>query len=139
MKKIILNVLFIFTVLSSYAGSGINYNDWFENRTLRVNYTFVGDNRKQELSVDELLSLPVWAGRRTNLDSLYLAGNGQITMSDEATGKVIYRTSFSSLFQEWQGTEEATKIRRSFENVFLLPFPKKPVNITISLDRKSVV
>lgn len=133
MKKTILNILFIFAVSTSYAGSGINYDDWFENRTLRINYTFAGDNRAQEISVDELLSLPTWAGRRTNLDNLYLDGNGQITMSDEATEKVIYRTSFSSLFQEWQGTEEATKMRRSFENVFLLPFPKKPVNITISL------
>ena len=54
-------------------------------------------------------------------------------MSDDATGKVIYRTSFSSLFQEWQNTEEATRVRKSFENVFLLPFPKKPVKIELTL------
>lgn len=133
MKKILFTILIALSVSVAYGGNEVIFDDWFENRTLRINYNFVGNNKTQELSVDELISFKVWAGRRHNLDSLYLAGNGQITMSDDATGKVIYRTSFSSLFQEWQNTEEATRVRKSFENVFLLPFPKKPVKIELTL------
>lgn len=133
MKKGAFLVLFTFMAVCVHADDSVRFDYWFENKTLRINYTFAGNNRVQELSVDELLALPLWAGRRTNLDSLCLEGNGQITMCDEATGQVIYRTSFSSLFQEWQSTEEATRLRRSFENVFLLPFPKKPVKITLTL------
>ena len=54
-------------------------------------------------------------------------------MTAASSGDTLYRTSFSTLFQEWQATEEATKTRRSFENVFLVPMPTLPVNITVEL------
>ena len=62
-----------------------NFNDYFENKTLRTDYIFTGDAQKQEVYLDELSSLPEWAGRRHNLDELPLAGNGEITMKDMAT------------------------------------------------------
>lgn len=98
-----------------------NFDDFFTNKTLRVDYLFNGNAQKQEISLDELVSLPGWAGRRNFLDKLPLEGNGQITMKDKATGKVIYRTSFSSLFQEWVSEEEASRVTRGFENTFYFP------------------
>lgn len=110
-----------------------NFSDYFEDKTLRTDYIFTGDATKQEVCLDELASLPGWAGRRHHLDELPLAGNGEITMKDKATGTVIYRTSFSSLFQEWLGEAEATRVKKGFENSFLLPFPKQPALVTVSL------
>ena len=109
------------------------FNDYFENKTLRTDYLFTGNAEKQEVQLDELNSLPGWAGRRHHLAELPLAGNGEITMTDKATGTVIYRTSFSSLFQEWLGEEEATRVKKGYENSFLLPFPKQPALVTVSL------
>ena len=91
------------------------------------------DATKQEIYLDELSSLPQWAGRKHHLAELPLAGNGEITMKDKATGETIYRTSFSSLFQEWVSEEEANRIKKGFENSFLLPYPKKEAVVTISL------
>ena len=110
-----------------------NFHDFFENKTLRTDYIFTGDAQKQEVYLDELSSLPHWAGRRHNLSELPLAGNGEITMTDKASGQVIYRTSFSSLFQEWVSEEEATRVKKGFENSFLLPFPKQPALVTVTL------
>ena len=90
-----------------------NFDDFFTNKTLRVDYLFNGNAQKQEISLDELVSLPRWAGRRNFLDKLPLEGNGQITMKDKTTGKVIYRTSFSSLFQEWVSEEEASRMGKA--------------------------
>lgn len=130
-------ILFVILVLSQCgviaANDDVNFDEWFDNKTLRVDYIFAGDSATQELSLDELLCLQTWAGRRHNLDSLSVAGNGQIVMRDSLTRKVIYRTSFSSLFQEWQSTEEATRLRRSFENVFLLPMPKRAAELSVTL------
>ncbi|MBE6276347.1 MAG: peptidase M64 [Bacteroides sp.] len=109
------------------------FEDFFEEKTLRTDYIFTGDAQKQEVYLDELCSLPQWAGRRHHLSELPLAGNGEITMTDKASGQVIYRTSFSSLFQEWICEEEATRVKKGFENSFLLPFPKKPALVTITL------
>ena len=130
MKKI-----FIISLLSAIVTctSAQGFNDWFEDRTLRLDYTFSGDNSQQQLYLDQLSSLPRWYGRRQHLAELPLQGNGQITVRDQASHQVIYRHSFSSLFQEWLSTDESKHTRKSFENVFLVPYPKKPVDITIEL------
>ena len=110
-----------------------DFDRYFADKTLRVDYIFTGDATRQEIYLDELCSLPGWAGRRHHLGELPLEGNGDITMTDKATGKVIYRTSFSSLFQEWLGEQEAKVVTRGFENTFLVPYPKQPAEITVTL------
>lgn len=130
MKRIVVFCL-SFSMLGAIQAQ--KFEDYFENKTLRTDYIFSGDSEKQQVYLDELSSLPQWAGRRHHLSELPLAGNGEITMKDKASGEVIYRTSFSSLFQEWLGEEEATHVKKGFENSFLLPFPKKDAVVTVSL------
>ena len=102
-------------------------------RTLRVDYVFSGTDKTCTIALDRLSSFDGWAGRRVHLDELLLRGNGQIRMHDAESGKLLYCNSFSTLFQEWQATEEATRVRKSFENVFLLPMPDVPVDVTVVL------
>ena len=104
-----------------------------QDKTLRVDYIFSGTDKTQEISLDEMSSFDGWAGRRVNLDKVPVAGNGQICMKDASTGEILYRQSFSTLFQEWQTTEEATRVRKSFENVFLLPMPSVKAVVTVEL------
>ena len=66
-------------------------------KTLRLNYIFSGNASTQEITLAELCSIDGWAGRRVNLDEVPVKGNGQLTMS--VGDKVVYRTSFSTLFQ----------------------------------------
>ena len=104
-----------------------------QNQTLRVNYTFSGNNKEARIYLDDLNVIDGWYGRRVNLKDLYLEGNGQITMTDAATGDTLFRNSFSTLFQEWQNTEEATQVDRSFENVYLLPMPSAKAVVEVKL------
>ena len=120
-------------MLLTDANAHVNYGDWFEERSLRLDYIFSGDSVNQRISIDEMMSMPYWSGRRNNLDSLALFGNGQLYVRDAETDKLIYATSFSTLFQEWQHTPEAVKKVKSFENCFVVPMPKKPVKITLDL------
>ena len=130
MKKTVCSIALFCACLAAH---GQNFGDWFTDRTLRVDYVFTGDYQHQDICLDELSSLPQWAGRRHHLSELPLAGNGDIEMKDKASGKVIYRTSFSSLFQEWLGEAEAKEVKRSFENSFLLPYPKEAATVTVRL------
>ena len=127
--------LLIFSVLLICANhiSAQRFEDYFEDRTLRLDYTFAGCDVLHEIYVDELVSLPHWYGRRERLAELPLKGNGQITVRSKADETVIYRHSFSTLFQEWLATDEAKHTQKSFENVFLVPFPKAPVEIKVEL------
>ena len=104
-----------------------------QEQTLRVDYMFSGTDKSVEISLDEMSRFDGWAGRRTNLTEVPVRGNGQICMTDVQTGDTLYRMSFSTLFQEWQTTEEATKVRKSFENVFLLPMPTTKAKVNVHL------
>jgi len=111
----------------------VKYDDFFVDKALRMDYVFAGDKREQRIYVNELIEEPRWYGRRERLDSLPLAGNGQLTVRSHQSGRVIYRHSFSTLFQEWLTTEEASRTSKSFENVFLVPMPRDTVDVTVEL------
>ena len=104
-----------------------------QSQTLRVDYIFSGTDKASEISLDEMSRFDGWAGRRHNLKDVPVRGNGQLLMTDAQTGDTLYRHSFSTLFQEWQATEEATKVRKSFENVFLLPMPESKAQIKVEI------
>lgn len=70
------------------------------DKTLRIDYIFTGSDKDCDIAVAELLSAHGWYGRRTNLKEVPLRGNGQLTMTDKATGDTLYRMSFCTLFQE---------------------------------------
>ena len=127
--------LFIFSILTiaCLSASAQRFEDYFEDRTLRLDYTFSGDAQHQQIYVDEMISMPRWYGKRQRLNEVPLKGNGQIIVTSKADGEVIYRHSFSSLFQEWISTAESKHTQKSFENVFLVPYPKQPVDITVEL------
>ncbi len=102
-------------------------------QTLRLDYIFSGTDHSCDIAVAGLHKADFWVGRRVNLKSLALRGNTQVTMTDKASGDTLYRLSFNTLFQEWQATEEATRVRRSFENTVLVPMPAAPAEICVQL------
>ena len=130
MKKHILFLLCLIAVASTRAQV---FADHFADKTLRVDYIFNGNASGQAICLNGLSALPTWAGRKHHLAELPLQGNGQIIMRNAASGKTIYTTSFSSLFQEWLETDEARNVTKGFENTFLLPYPLQPVEIEITL------
>lgn len=140
-KKSMLNGQYLLTLVLSFLICHLsfsqavaqNFSDYFEDRTLRIDYSFSGDSARQDIYVDELSTMPRWFGKRQRLAEVPLKGNGQIVVRDTESGQVIYRHPFSTLFQEWLTTDEAKHTRKSFENVFLVPYPKWPVNITVEL------
>ena len=123
----------MYKVLLSLILSLVTFVISAQTQTLRVDYIFSGTDKSQEISLDELSCFDGWAGRRVNLDKAPLRGNGQIRMYEKETGNVLYTQSFSTLFQEWQTTEEATRVRKSFENTFLLPMPSVKAEVRVEL------
>ena len=120
-------------LLSLQDAAAQRFDDYFTGQTLRIDYTFAGNASQQDIAVDELCLLPGWYGKRQRLAEVPVEGNGQIIVHHHTTGEVIYRNSFSTLFQEWLSYDEASTSRRSFENVFLVPMPKDTVDITLEL------
>ncbi len=110
-----------------------DFDQFFTPNTLRLDYTFSGNAERQDIYVDELCRLPGWYGKRQHLSEVPVEGNGQVVVMQHGTENVIYRNSFSTLFQEWLSYDEAKTQKKSFENVFLVPMPKDTVDITVNL------
>lgn len=111
-----------------------DFNTAFSDSTLRIDYIFSGNANQQHIAVDQLNVMPRWYGKKQRLAELPMEGNGQITVRDHHTKHILYRNSFSTLFQEWLTYDEAKHTSRAFENVFLVPMPKDTVDITVTLN-----
>ena len=55
MKQFCCTLLFFLATLTSYAQ---NFADFFQDKTLRVDYIFTGDANRQAIYLDELSQLP---------------------------------------------------------------------------------
>ena len=132
-KFIFKALLCAMSALASDSVSAQDFNTYFDNQTLRVNFILGGDANHSEILIHDFQSTPQWYGKRTHLPEIPVEGNAQYELKDRKTGKTIYKNSFSTLFQEWQTYPEAKTTHRSFENVVLMPMPKDTADLTISL------
>ena len=130
MRRLLLAILAL-TLTSPLYAKG--FKDHFKDATLRIDYTFIGNANEQYVALREMSYTDNWYGRRINLNSVPLKGNGDLTIRDNNSGEVIYMTSFSSLFQEWITTPEALEVSKSFEFTLLVPMPLKPATATLVL------
>ena len=117
----------------SLAALAQSFDDCFDGRTLRLDYVFAGNHDAQQIYLEQMYVTPQWAGRRSRLADVPLKGNGQIQVKDHATGRTLFVHTFSTLFQEWLATEEATKVSKAFATSYNVPMPKQPADITVSL------
>lgn len=110
-----------------------DFDACFEDATLRLDYVFCGDAGHQEVYFLQASRTSRWAGRRHRLDRPLLRGNAQVLLRSVPDGRLLYANSFSTLFQEWQTTEEAARVRKAYENCLQVPFPRQKVEVEICL------
>jgi len=110
-----------------------DFNQYFEDNTLRLDYIFAGNAKEQHIYFEQMFKQQKWAGRKNRLAEKFLNGNGQITVRDQASQQVIYVWTFSTLFQEWILDEEAKKVDKAFETSYNIPFPKAPIDVEVTL------
>lgn len=124
----VLSVFYIFILLfSGTSFSQINFDEYFFNKTLRLDYYHTGNFEKDFYSFDELIDEPFWGGSKVNLIDKFNFGNYKFVVIDEESGKQIYSRTYSTLFAEWQTTDEAKETYRSFSETVVFPYPKKNV------------
>lgn len=115
------------------ASAQSGFDTAFADSTLRLDYILSGTANGSSIALAGQSKSPVWAGRRVNLGSLPYTGNGQVTVTDAATGDTLYRNSFSTLYQEWLSTPEATTTPTAMEHTVLVPLPRRRANVSVNL------
>ena len=111
--------------------SWAQFDKYFHNKTLRMDYAHCGDSQNEEIYFEELLEEPYWGGSKVNLIDTMFYGNYHVNVYDVATNQLIYSRGYCTLFGEWQTTDEAKTTRRCCLETVVMPFPKNDVRIEI--------
>jgi hypothetical protein len=112
-------------------GAQEDFRRWFENRTMRVDYFIAGDANSQEIFFDCIKMEPYWGGSVKNLTDPSHTGDYRYRVFDQASGSLMFSRGFSDLFFEWQMTEEAKIIRKSFQGTITFPWPRSLIRVEI--------
>ncbi|HVZ18360.1 MAG TPA: peptidase M64 N-terminal domain-containing protein, partial [Terriglobales bacterium] len=101
-------------------------------RTMRLDYYHTGNDHSEMFSMGEVVLEPLpWPGNLAkSVDDTNL-GKYYFEVRDRDTNKVIYSRGFASIFGEWEETDEAKEISRTFSESLRFPAPEKPVQIVV--------
>lgn len=101
-------------------------------RTMRLDYYHTGDAKREFFSVDRVVLEPLpWPGNLAkNIDSSDL-GKYFFEVRDQKSKRVLYSRGFASIYGEWETTDEAAQMLRTFSESLRFPAPEGPVEITL--------
>ena len=112
----------------------------FTSALMRVDYFHTGTATKERFSLDRIRVEGPWAGNpRRVLDSTGL-GKYRFRLTDPESGRVLFSRGFSSIYGEWETTEEARQeIWRAFPEAVCFPEPRRIVRLELhKRDRQQV-
>ena len=100
--------------------------------TMRLDYYHTGDASQEVFSVDRIVIEPLpWPGNPSQaIDSSNL-GKYFFEVRDAKTKQVLYSRGFASIYGEWETTDEAKTVKRTFQESLRFPAPTAPVSIVL--------
>lgn len=126
-----------FTILSLNS-QNINFDDFFTNKSLRLDYIHAGNSDTSFIFFEQLKQEPFWGGSKTKLVCPFNYGDYKVLVTD-LSNNLLYSQTYSTLFGEWQASGEAKKMNRSFQESVIIPFPKKPVKLFLqAADKQNI-
>lgn len=100
--------------------------------TLRVDYGHTGDASSERFGLDRVVREPLpWPGDLAKAIDTSNLGKYCFEVADKATGKLLYSRGFASIYGEWETTDEAKALSRSFSESLRFPQPDAPVRIQV--------
>ncbi len=107
------------------------FEKYFINSTLRFDYQRSGNADTGIINYAHMKHEPFWGGSKKNLIDKFNYGMYRLMVYDSTTNELIYSRGYKTLFHEWQSTDEAKKVNKSFYEVVVMPFPKKSIRIKL--------
>ncbi len=100
--------------------------------TMRLDYYHTGNSENEYFSLDKIVIEPLpWPGNpQRGIDNTNL-GKYYFEVIDRKTNVVLYSRGFASVYGEWETTEEASQINRTFQESLRFPTPGEPVQIVL--------
>ena len=101
-------------------------------QTMRLDYYHTGNSKQEVFSVDRIQIEPLpWPGDMNKTIDDSNLGKYFFEVRDQTTKRVLYSRGFASIFGEWETTDEATAMMRTFSESLRFPAPDEPVEIVL--------
>lgn len=114
-----------------FENESVPFDENFVAKTLRIDYLLAGDSASEVAYFVQMKEEPFWGGPRHHLTDPFGYGTYRYAAYDSATKKLLFSRGFCSLFQEWQGTGEAKKMKKAYPMTAVMPFPKNTIRFVI--------
>lgn len=100
--------------------------------TMRVDYYHTGNATEERFSVDRVVVEPLsWPGNPAKPLDDTNRGKYFFEVVDAASGRTLYSRGFASIYGEWETTDEAKKVNRTFSESLRFPVIDKPARILV--------
>jgi len=99
---------------------------------MRLDYYHTGNSSQELFSIDRVVIEPLsWPGDTSkSIDDTNL-GKYFFEVRDQKTKRVLYSRGFASIYGEWETTDEAKIIMRTFQESLRFPAPADPVEVVL--------
>jgi len=118
-------LIILYLLLAMNQLFAIDFETFFENHTMRIDYFHVGDKESDEIVLDMIYKEGEWAGNPNSLFDEFNNGKYYYKIFDVNSNTLIYSKGFNNYFHEYQTTAPAGKgIKRAYHETALIPYPK---------------
>lgn len=116
------------TSSSTFEGN-VKYSKWFTPERMRLDFVMAGDKDCQYAFLDKVYRECEWSGSPNSL--IDKSGYGQYYIEVFSLDSLVYSRGFSSLFEEWRSTDQATKVAMAASQTLWIPYPKLPIDVVL--------
>jgi hypothetical protein len=100
--------------------------------TMRLDYYHTGDASAEVFGVDRIVIEPLpWPGDLKQAIDTSNLGKYLFEVRDLKSKQLLYSRGFASIYGEWETTDEAKLIKRTFQESLRFPAPTAPVSIVL--------
>ena len=100
--------------------------------TMRLDYYHAGNAMQELFSVDQVVIEPLpWPGNPYRPLDTTNRGKYFFEVRDLASNRLLYSRGFSSIYGEWETTDEARHANRTYHESLRFPAPDAPVQVIV--------
>jgi hypothetical protein len=101
-------------------------------KTMRLDFYHTGNAAQELFSVDRIVIEPLpWPGNPSRAIDETNLGKYLFEVREQKTNRLLYSRGFASIYGEWETTDEAKTVIRTFPESLRFPAPAAPVQILL--------
>ena len=101
-------------------------------KTMRLDFYHTGNAAQELFSVDKIVVEPLaWPGNPQRAIDETNLGKYLFEVREQKTNRLLYSRGFASIYGEWETTDEAKTVNRTFQESLRFPAPDAPVQILL--------